>query len=115
MDVNPAPTGRGERIGELDIIRGFALFGVLWMNLFAHAFLVIPPEALKALPTARLDNIVGHLSLRLMSGKAQALFSMLFGFCCAILTERAAARGANATAIYVRRLAILFIVGLAHF
>lgn len=112
--ASAAPTVGDERIGELDIIRGFALFGVLWMNLFEHQGLVIPPEALEGLTTAPVDKWVGFLSSWLMIGKAQALFSLLFGFGFAMLTERADARGANGTLIYLRRVTILLAVGIAH-
>lgn len=109
------PTTRSDRIGELDIIRGFALFGVLWMNLFSHAGMVIPADAVQTLPTAPIDEIVTFFTRWLAAGKAQALFSLLFGFGFAILMDRSEARGANATAIYLRRLTILLVIGIAHF
>ena len=108
----PAPTAGQERISELDVIRGFALFGVVWMNIFGMGAQVVPPDVLKALPTAEIDAVVSNLSRWFMLGKAQALFSMLFGFGFAIFYERAAARGADATRLYARRLAILFVLGL---
>ena len=37
-----APVSGSERLGELDIIRGVALLGVLWMNLAAHGELALP-------------------------------------------------------------------------
>jgi uncharacterized protein len=49
-----------------------------------------------------------------MLGKAQALFSMLFGFGFAIFHERVVARGLDATRLYARRLSILFVIGLMH-
>jgi uncharacterized protein len=49
-----------------------------------------------------------------MLGKAQALFSMLFGFGFAIFYDRVSARGANATRLYMRRLTILLLIGLVH-
>lgn len=110
-----APIGTHERIGELDIIRGFALFGVLWANLFSHAEMAIPGEVIASLPTASIDRYVRFLGYWLISGKAQALFSLLFGFGFAILTERAMRRGADGARLYARRLGILLFVGIAHF
>lgn len=74
------PVSGAERIGELDIIRGFALFGVLWANLFSHAELAVPDAVILALPTAPADHVIRFLGYWLIAGKAQALFSLLFGF-----------------------------------
>lgn len=108
------PTASRDRIGELDVIRGFALFGVLWMNLYAHPRGLVSPEHFEGLPTAAIDPTISFLGRWLMMGKAQALFSILFGFGFAILTDRASQQGANATGLHLRRLGILFAVGVAH-
>ncbi|RYY27546.1 MAG: DUF418 domain-containing protein [Sphingomonadales bacterium] len=103
-----------DRMPELDIIRGFALFGVLWMNLFEHADLAMAPDILDKLWLAPVDRVVGPLSSWLMQGKAQALFSMLFGLGFALFLDRAQARGADGTRLYLRRLSFLLILGVAH-
>lgn len=108
------PVSGADRIGEVDIIRGLALFGVLWMNFVDNAALNVPAELIQALPTAPVDKWVGFFTSWLVSRKAQALFSLLFGFGFAILTDRAARRGANAERIYLRRVTILLAVGIAH-
>lgn len=113
-DTGYAPVAAGERLAELDIIRGVALLGVLWMNLFAHAELAMPEGHLATLPTYPADRIVGFLTLWLAAGKAQALFSLLFGFGFALLLDRIDARGGNGTRIYLRRLSILLVLGFAH-
>jgi len=109
-----APIDSAERIGEVDIIRGFALFGVLWMNLEGHADFMIPESVIKGLPTAPLDQWIGVFGAWFAQGKAQCLFSLLFGFGFAILSNRADARGTDASAIYIRRILILMVVGFAH-
>ena len=76
MTTTMAPIG-GERTAELDVIRGFALFGVMLINLFGHPEFAIPERALAALPTAAIDHTLGGLLQLLMEGKAPALFSML--------------------------------------
>lgn len=109
------PTDRSDRIGEVDIIRGFALFGVLWMNVLGMGNFLVPEDAIHGLTHFKvLEDVVGFFSRLLMGGKAQALFSMLFGFGFAIMMDRISARGGNGTAIYLRRLTILLIVGVAH-
>ena len=46
------PVDMRGRISELDIIRGFALFGVLWMNLYDNADFVIPADRIMRLAPA---------------------------------------------------------------
>ncbi len=103
-----------DRIGELDIIRGLALFGVLWMNMFGYFDYIVSDTKVVHLFGETLDRYVGLLTEWLVYGKAQALFSLLFGFGFAVLSDRAEARGANAQAIYLRRVLILLAVGVAH-
>lgn len=116
MTDTATPIPSSERIGELDIIRGFALFGVMWMNIFDIGGFVVPEEAVPGLTPyfPVLEKVVGFLSNIFMHGKAQALFSLLFGFGFAIMMDRIDARGGDGTKVYLRRLAILLAVGVAH-
>ncbi len=110
-----APTQSADRIGEVDIIRGFALFGVMWMNVYGLGEFLVPADKIHGLTHFRvLEDVVGFLSSLLMQGKAQALFSMLFGFGFAIMMERIGARGGDGTAVYLRRLTVLLVLGVAH-
>ena len=113
--TSPSPIDDGRRIQAIDVVRGFALFGVVWMNLFESTTRMVPPPILAALPTAPVDRVVGFLSSWLMQGKAQCLFGILFGFGFAVFTDRAARRDANARLLYTRRLLALLVFGTAHF
>ena len=108
------PVAAGERLGELDVIRGFALFGVLLINLYGHNEFALPGARLEALSTAPVDGPLGFLFEWLVAGKAQALFSMLFGFGFAMFLERADARGADGVRLYLRRLTVLTVIGAVH-
>ncbi len=110
----PAPVDERGRIQAIDVVRGFALFGVVWMNLFESTTRMVPPSMLSALPTAPADRVIGFLSSWLMQGKAQCLFGILFGFGFAVFTDRVAGRHANAHVLYARRLAALLVFGWAH-
>jgi uncharacterized protein len=115
MTDTAAPTGPSDRIGELDIIRGFALFGVLWMNVYGTGGFLIPSDSIHGLTSLPvLEKVVGSISHLFMEGKAQALFSMLFGFGFAIMMDRIGQRGGDGTQVYLRRLTVLLIVGVAH-
>lgn len=103
-----------DRSSELDVIRGFALFGVMLINLYGHSEFAIPAEVLAGLATAPIDRPLGWVFDVFMSGKAQALFSMLFGFGFAMFLSRAEARGVDGMKLYLRRLMILLVIGFAH-
>ncbi len=115
MSDMATPLGQSDRIGEVDIIRGFALFGVLWMNVFGMGDFVVPSDKIHGLKGFEtLESVVGFWSHQLMSGKAQALFSLLFGFGFAVMMDRIGKRGGDGVKVYLRRLTILLIVGVAH-
>jgi uncharacterized protein len=110
-----APVDQGQRIGELDIIRGFALFGVLWMNVFGLGGFLVPADKIHGLTEFKvLEDVIRFVSGLVMHGKAQALFSLLFGFGFAVMMDRIGARGGDGTAVYLRRLTVLLVVGIAH-
>jgi uncharacterized protein len=111
---NPTPISTAERIQEIDIIRGFALFGVLWLNLVAQAYNLVPAGTLDDLATARLDALIAPIADMLVSNKAMALFSLLFGYGFAMILARLEARRADAGRIFLRRTAILLAIGLIH-
>lgn len=109
------PVSARERIGEIDIIRGFALFGVLWINMVGYTAYIVSDARLIHLFGEDFDIYVEAVTEWIGSGKAQCLFSLLFGFGFAILSDRVEARGGDAAALYLRRILILLGLGLAHF
>ncbi len=109
------PVRPSERIAELDILRGFALLGILALNLFAlYAPLSLRGSRAVELYPGRLDTAVLWLMAFFGSGKFNAMFTFLFGVGFAIQMDRAAARGAPFAGMYLRRLVTLLAFGLAH-
>ncbi|PDW00396.1 DUF418 domain-containing protein [Candidatus Viridilinea mediisalina] len=108
-----APVAQHERIQTLDVLRGFALFGILTVNmfLFSHPFqaYLLPPGELPW-----YDQAAKLLILALGEGKFFTLFSLLFGLGFAIQLERAQARGGRFVPTYLRRLSVLLLFGLIH-
>ena len=113
-DAAGGPVGIGERSALLDSLRGWALLGILVANMMAFTgfFFVQDPERSRML-LAELDQAAEFLLEWLVIGKFYALFSLLFGIGFAIQIGRLEKRGEGA-ARYVRRLVILFVIGLAH-
>ncbi len=102
------PVSPAERIQALDILRGFALFGVLLAYTVWN--LGSPPEETYN-STERLLNQV--LSV-LVDTKFYTLFAFLFGLGFSIQLTRAVDRGISIVPVYCRRLLALFLIGLLH-
>ena len=110
-----APVRTGERIAALDVLRGFAVLGILAMNVQSYSMI----EAAYLNPAANdwIDGagywawLVAHVFFDM---KFISIFSALFGAGMALMAERAAARGASATGVHYRRQFWLLLIGLAH-
>ena len=115
--TNPAPlapVARHERVDEMDVLRGFALLGILLMNI--EAFVGPLLTALTGLDPALTgaDKGVDWLIYVLVQGKFMTLFSLLFGMGFAVMLERARERGSSGNGLYLRRLFVLLGFGLVH-
>lgn len=110
----PAPVTRSERIQVIDILRGFALLGILLVNmeLFSHPVQQVI-LGLKEYAT-QVDRLAVWGIRILAEGKFYSLFSFLFGLGFALQIQRAEARGTGFVPFYLRRLFILLLIGLAH-
>src|SRR5215510_12222448 len=102
------PIPPGERILALDVLRGFALFGVL----LAYALwnLGNPPWD----TYSQADRILQFALATLVDTKAYTLFAFLFGLGFSMQLTRAETRGVNIVPVYCRRLLALLLIGLAH-
>lgn len=72
-----APVAQSDRIIILDALRGFAILGILLMNIPAFALPTADPSALNEWGT--IDFKVWHFVAWFPDGTQRALFSMLFG------------------------------------
>lgn len=109
------PVGQDRHI-TLDAMRGFAVMGILAMNIIAFAM----PEWAYVTPIAYggeslADRISWFLSAIFVDGKMRGLFSLLFGASLMLITERAEAKGGSAARTHYARMAWLALFGLAHF
>ncbi|MBP7745568.1 MAG: DUF418 domain-containing protein [Phycisphaerae bacterium] len=109
-----APIGADERIMVVDVLRGFALFGILLVNMafFTSPVYIVMLET----PwwTAPADRIAETGIRWLAEGKFYVLFSFLFGLGMALQMGRVEARGGRFVRLYVRRLCVLLGIGLCH-
>ncbi len=108
------PVGEEERIRTLDVLRGFALFGILVVNMELFGW---PMQKLFLGGvgwTARADVIAEWVARFLFQGKFYLLFSFLFGMGVAVQAERAEVHGRSFGGFFCRRLLVLLGIGLAH-
>ncbi|MCX5100850.1 DUF418 domain-containing protein [Streptomyces sp. NBC_00439] len=104
--------GRRARILEVDALRGFALAGILVVNLMTTAG---PPGARDLLAEVHAaDGAVQWLVVLLAQSKFYLLFSFLFGYSFTLQMDSAARAGARFVPRMSRRLAALFVLGFAH-
>jgi uncharacterized protein len=92
-----------DRIVTLDILRGFALFGMILVHFHQRM----------EIPTTGLEDAVGYGIWMGVESKSWATFALLFGAGFAILMRRADARGLKVVPMFLRRMLALAVIGLA--
>lgn len=109
------PVQSGERIDSVDVLRGFALLGILLMNIIAFGL----PAAAYFNPavdgaTKGADLWAYVINWLFFEGAMRAIFSMLFGAGVILLTSRAEARGGGIRVadVYYRRTLWLIVLGV---
>lgn len=108
------PVDKAERIQILDILRGFAIFGILAVNIYGMAspnFLIgyVEPK------WPWYDELAKTLMLFFAEGKFYVIFSFLFGLGFSVQLARVESKGADVRSFYPRRLWILFGFGALPF
>lgn len=101
------------RIDAMDILRGFALIGILLMNI---EWFNRPIASLGGFDQslAGFDHAFGWLVRCFVEGKFYKLFALLFGMGFAVMLIRAKEAGRPFGAWFVRRMLVLFVIGLLH-
>src|SRR5882757_11163767 len=116
LDAAPAagPILPADRIAAIDIVRGIALFGVMAINVVTLFRVSIFERFLPApIDGSWLDHTLYSSLMVGIDLKAFALFSLLFGVGLAIQYDHLSA-SYHRTALLVRRLAFLLLIGAAH-
>lgn len=110
------PVTSAKRLGELDMLRGFALLGVLIANFVWFSFgNNSATEAQTAGFLADSANVAAISFTEIfVADKANTLFAFLFGVGFWVQMERLEASGAAFRKIYLRRLFVLLVFGLIN-
>jgi uncharacterized membrane protein YeiB len=111
--VKPTPIAPRERVQTLDVLRGFAMLGVLLANLFVlYSYRFASSES--PADDATADTIARWFMALFVHGRAQTLLTFLFGLGFALQLLRARERAYSVLPIYFRRLLALFVIGWLH-
>ena len=109
------PTTQSERITSLDTIRGFAVLGILTMNVVSYglgtaAYFNVDASS----PQTWLDWAIGGLGEVFFDQKFMGLFSMLFGAGIVLFADRAEVKGHRPGLFSLWRNGLLLLIGVAH-
>jgi len=109
-----APTQPGQRIQTIDILRGFALFGILLVNMefFNNS---VQAYIMGLAKPAELLNQLGRWFIAFFGeGKFYSTFAFLFGLGMSIQMGKAQEKGARFVPFFIRRMVVLLLIGLVH-
>ena len=112
---HPTPVSTHDRIETLDVLRGFALLGILAMNIRGMA----APLSTYMYPYALFDYSGASRAAYLFTSvvfdlKMMGLFSMLFGAGVLLYAAKSSESGRPPRGLWFRRMGWLLVIGLVH-
>jgi uncharacterized protein len=113
MNTAQALPVSGDRIAVVDVLRAFALFGII----VTHAemgFLAGPPPGPDFMMFGTADGVVHQWVAMLVESKFFSIFAFLFGLSFAIQLDRSAQKGTAFAGRFAWRLVLLLLIGMAH-
>jgi uncharacterized protein len=99
------PVAPEERIRALDLLRGWAMFGVLWSNINDYG---------TREPVTRLDHALSWTQTWLVEGRFYSLLILLFGMGFGIQLIRSENQATDLRGTYYRRATALLAIGIVH-
>ena len=113
--MQPTPVSDKERVEALDLLRGFALLGILAMNIRAMA----APFGAYMTPSAFFEYEGASRAAFIFTSvlfdlKMMGLFSMLFGAGVLLYAGKLTESGQPPSALWFRRMFWLLLIGLVH-
>lgn len=103
------PVAQNKRIAIVDILRGWALLGVVLMN-YTDIYLYLGTK-----PTPdTFDNYLTLLGKIVFEAKSWTLLSLLFGYGFAVLIDNIESKGLNPVSFFSRRMFWLFVIAIIN-
>ena len=101
------------RTVSIDILRGFALLGILLVNMPTFNTPVLYMGGFDE-NSSNLDSILSSLVELFAQGSFYPLFAFMFGYGAIIIAENSRRKGISFPKLFSKRLAILLVIGLIH-
>jgi len=113
--MNNSPITGKDRIFTIDIIRGFALFGIFLVNMPAfHSPVFMKSFYGQGVEYSGVDYWIDVFFSLFVEMKFFTIFSFLFGLGFFIFMSRAEEKGLGVKALYLRRIFALLLFGVIH-
>ncbi len=113
--VVSSPLAPSRRIVSIDALRGFAILGILIMNI--QSFSMVTAAYMNPAAYGDLSGInrwVWIISYIIADKKFMTIFAMLFGAGIVLMTARIEEKGQKPASVHYRRTLWLILIGLAH-
>ncbi len=111
--ISTLPTEQKDRAIIVDVIRGFALIGVLIANFTSYVNQQTPEHTLNSISSS-LDISLMNINTVFFEWKFMTLFSILFGYGFGLILESLMRKNINPNSFFIRRMFWLFIFGCIH-
>lgn len=110
------PIDESERVELVDMLRGFALSGVLFSNVYLwfSGRILLEPAKLTSIMQNPVNVALEVFERYVTGGKFVTIFSFLFGIGLAVQFERARKRNQSAARFYLRRGSGMLLLALVH-
>ena len=107
------PIEQKDRAIIVDVIRGFALIGVLVANFTSYVDQQTPEPILNSISSS-LDRFLMTFNSVFLEWKFMTLFSVLFGYGFGLILESLEKKNINPNFFFVKRMFWLFVLGVIH-
>lgn len=107
------PIEQKDRAIIVDVIRGFALIGVLIANFTSYVDQQTPEPILNSISSS-LDRFLMTFNSVFLEWKFMTLFSVLFGYGFGLILESLEKKNINPNFFFVKRMFWLFVLGVIH-
>lgn len=110
-----SPVNQTQRFVSIDVLRGFALLGILMVNI--QSFGLIGAKYMNPMAVGDLEGSsywAWWVTHTFFDSKFMTIFSLLFGAGIVLMWERSVKSGRKFTGLHYRRTFWLLLIGLAH-
>ncbi len=114
MKTNYTPTQKNERQIIVDVLRGFAIFGILMVNMHLMYQPMLHVMMKPNLDSSTLNTALAALVRFLFEGKFYIIFSFLFGYGFWLFLNKTVEEGKSILPFFRRRMFFLLLFGIAH-